>query len=115
MVGEVEYFPWSVVNSLVKVSPYMLQRVEIALQLRIEVYPNWDVSFPLAGPPLAPSEYDSYFCQVRSALPELDQNVITRVAVRCSSHLFANLISLCSTCSMQDISDAWVCNAIEVE
>jgi hypothetical protein len=77
-----------------KVSPYMLQKVEITLQLQTEVCPNWDISFPLAGPPLAPSEYNSYFCQVCSALPELDQNVIMRVAVCYSSHLFANLISV---------------------
>jgi hypothetical protein len=77
MVGEVEHVPWSVVNSLVKVSPYMLQRVEIALQLRAETYPDWDIFSPLA-----PSEYETYFCQVRSALPELDKKVFTSIAVR---------------------------------
>jgi len=85
MVGEVEHFPWGIVNNLTKVSPYMLQRVEIALQLLIEPYPDWDIS------PLAPGEYEGYFRQVRSALPELDKKVITSIAVRHSFRLFANL------------------------
>jgi hypothetical protein len=83
MVGEVEHFPWGIMNSLTKVSPYMLQRVEIALQLRIETNPDW--GFPS---PLAPGEYESYFRQFRSALPELDKIVITGIAERHSSHVF---------------------------
>jgi len=86
VAGEVEHFPWGAVNGLAKVSPYVLQRVEIALQLRIEAYPDGDIYFPLA-----PGEYEGYFRQVRSALPELDKKVITSIAVRHSSRLFANL------------------------
>jgi hypothetical protein len=85
MVGEVEHFPWGVVNSLEKVSPYMLQRVEIALQLRMEAYPDWDISYPLASYPLAPDEYESAFGQVHSALPELEKILIISIGVR---HLF---------------------------
>jgi len=85
VVEEVEHFPWGVVNGLAKVSPYVLQRVGIALQLRVEAYPDWDY------PPLAPGEYEGYFRQVRSALPELDNKVITRIAVRHFSRLFPNL------------------------
>jgi hypothetical protein len=86
VAGEVEHFPWGVVNSLTKVSPYMLQRVEIALQLRVETSINWGISSPLA-----PDEYESYFRQVRLALPDLDHKVITSIGVRHSSRLCANL------------------------
>jgi hypothetical protein len=77
VVGEVEHFPWGVVNSLTKVSPYMLQRVEILLYLRTLLY----ISFPLH-----PREYESSFHQVRSALPDLDQKVITIIAKRHPSY-----------------------------
>ena len=86
VAGEVEHFPWGVVNNLTKVSPFMLRRVGIALLLQIETDPLWGISSPLA-----PGEYESYFRQVRSALPEIDEIVITSIAVRHSSHLFANL------------------------
>jgi len=105
VAGEVEHFPWGVVNNLMKVSPLTLRRVEIALQLWIETDLLWD-----ATPPLAPDEYESYFRQVRSALPELDKKVITSIAVRHSSHPFANLTSFCSTRLTQDIPDAVVCD-----
>jgi hypothetical protein len=101
VVGEVEHFPWGAMNSLTKVSPCMLQRVEIALQLWIET--NLDWSF---FEPLAPGEYERYFRQARSALPDLDQKVMIRIVVRHPSHLFANLTSLSSTRSIQDIFDA---------
>ena len=89
MVGEVEHFPWSTVNGLMKVSPHMLQRVEIALELRVETDPDWCISSPLS-----PGKYEDYFHQVRSALPELDQKVITSIAVRHSFRPFATLTSL---------------------
>ncbi len=76
--GEVEHFPWGVVNSLTKVSPYALQRVEIALKLLlVETYPASNNASLLS-----PSEYDGYFRQVRSALPELDEKVIMNLVVR---------------------------------
>jgi len=105
VAGEVEHFPWGVVNNLTKVSPLMLRRVGIALQLWIEADLLWDTTSPLA-----PDEYESYFRQARSALPELDKKVITSIAVGHSSHPFANLTSLCSTRFTQDISDAVVCD-----
>jgi hypothetical protein len=74
VVGEVEHFPWDVVNSLTKVSPYMLHRVEIALQLWMETNNDWRVFIPLA-----PGAYKSYFCQVRSALPNLDKKLFTSI------------------------------------
>ena len=83
LVGDVEHFPWGVVNSLTKVSPYTLQKVEIALQLRVETDADWGITSLLS-----PSEYESYFCQVRLALPELDEKVIISIAVRHSSRLF---------------------------
>ena len=104
--GEVEHFPWGVVNSLTKVSPHMLQKVEIALLLREETNAYWGVTSLLS-----PREYESYFRQVRSALHELDQKLIMSIAVRHSSQLFVNLTYLCSTRSKQDISDALVCDA----
>ena len=108
LAGEVEHFPWGVVNSLRKVSPYTLQKVEIALQLRVETDADWGITSLLS-----PSEYGSYFCQVRLALPELDKKLNMSIAVRHPSQLFANLTSL-STPSKQDISDVVVCDANEV-
>jgi hypothetical protein len=81
IVGEVEHFPWGIVNSLTKVSPYMLQRVEVTLKLWIKTM--WGFSSPLAL-----GEYERYFRQVRSALPELDGKVITSIAEGHSPHLF---------------------------
>ena len=89
MVGEVEHFPWSTVNGLMKVSPHMLQRVEIALELQVETDSDWCISLPLS-----PAKYEGYFHQVRSALPELDEKVITSIAVRHSFYLFATLTLL---------------------
>ncbi len=70
----------------------MLQKVEIALKLRIETM-NW---YWCITSELSRSEYESYFRQVRSALPELDKILIMSIAVRHPSQLFANLTSLCS-------------------
>ena len=89
LIGDVEHFPWGVVNSLNKVSPYVLQRVEIGLQLRVETDADRGITSLLS-----PSEYESYFRQVRSALPELDTKVIMSIAVRHSSQLFADLTCL---------------------
>ncbi len=89
VVGEVEHFPWGVVNSLTKASPNMLQKVEIALQLREGTFRNWGITSQLS-----PGEYESYFRQVRSALPELDTKVIMSIAVRHSSRVFADLTCL---------------------
>ena len=107
LVEEVEHFPWGVVNGLTKVSPYTLQKVEVALLLRAETDDGWGGTTLLRSP----SEYESYFCQVRLALPELDKKLITSIAVRHPSQLFANLTSLCSTPSKQDISEVEVCDA----
>ena len=103
--GEVEHFPWGVVNNLTKVSPHMLQKVEIALQLRVETLVDLGITFRLS-----PGEYESSLRQVRSALPELDKILIMSIVVRHPSQLFANLTPLCSTRSKQDISVAFVCN-----
>ena len=89
VVGEVEHFPWGVVNSLTKVSPHMLQKVEIELQLRRWTFGMWRITSRLS-----PSEYGSYFRQVRSALPDLDNKVTMSIAVRHSSQLFADLTCL---------------------
>ena len=86
MVGEVEHFPWGTVNDLTKVSPYMLQRVEIGLRLLVGMPPTLGTTFPLS-----PIKYKGYFRQVYLALPELDKRVIIGITVRHSSHLFANL------------------------
>ena len=106
LVGEVEHFPWGTVNDLTKVSPYMLQRVEIGLQLLVGVPLTVGTTFLLSS-----SKYEGYFRQVRLALPELDNRVIIGITVRHSSHLFANFTSSYSTLSMQDIFDAVVCDA----
>ena len=108
--GEVEHFPWGVVSNLAKVSPHMLKKVKIALLLRVATISDWGMA-----PPLSPSEYESYFRQVRSALGELDKKLIMSIAVRHSSQLFANLTSLCSTRSKQDISDTLVCDASGIQ
>ena len=89
LVGDLEHFPWGIVNSLNKVSPYVLQKVEIVLQLRVEPYAGWGISSLLS-----PNEYESYFRRVRSVLPELDKKVIMRIAVRHSSRVFADLTCL---------------------
>jgi hypothetical protein len=83
VVGEVEDFPWDVVNGLAKGSPYVLRRVEVDLLLRVVVHLEWGLSIPLD-----PDEYESYFYQVRSALPDLDKILITRIGVRQSSNLY---------------------------
>ena len=88
VVEEVEHFPWGVVNNLTKTSPHMLQRVDIALRLLIDK----DLARSITSQ-LSP-EYEAYFGQVRSALPELDKKVIMSVASQgvCSfSQLFAGL------------------------
>ena len=77
----------------------------------VETEPDWGTFSPLS-----PSEYEDYFHQFRSTLPELDKKVITSIAVRRSSHLFATLTSLCPTRSTQDKHfDAWVGDANEIE
>ena len=105
LVGEVEHFPWSTMNDLAKVSPCMLQRVEIGLKLLVGVSPTLNITFPLPS-----GRYEGYFHQVCSALPELDKRVIISITVRHSSHLFAISTSSCSGLSMQDIFDAAVRN-----
>ena len=75
VVEEVEHFPWGVVNNLTKTSPHMLQRVDIALRLLI----HKDLARSITSQ-LSPDEYEAYFGQVRSALPELDKKVIMSVA-----------------------------------
>ena len=92
LVGEVEHFPWGSVNDLTKVSPYMLKRVEITLQLLVETHPGLEIASPLS-----PSEYEGYFRQVCLALPELDKSVVISITVRRSSHLSAIFTSSHST------------------
>ena len=77
MVWEMEHFPWGTVNDLAKVSPYMLQRVEVGLRLLVETYPVLGLDIPLS-----PSEYEGYFRQICLALPELDKRVIPSISVR---------------------------------
>ena len=101
--GEVEHFPWDVVNGLTKAPHHMLQKVEIALQLRVKTNHPWGLTNPLPS-----REYESYFRQIRSALRELDKKLIMSIAVRHPSQSFANLTSLCSTRSKPDISDSLV-------
>jgi len=72
VVGELEFFPWGVVNNLTKASPHMLQRVDVTLRLSMERHPDWGIT-------VSSDEYEVYFCQVRSALPELDKKVIMSV------------------------------------
>jgi hypothetical protein len=87
-VGEVERFPWEVVNNLAKVSPHMLQVVEIAFRLA-NTDPEWWTTSPLV-----PNDYEGYFRQVRSALPGFDKKVVMSIiassAVRHSSQLFGD-------------------------
>jgi len=75
--GEVEHFPWGVVNNLAKVSPHMLQNVEIALLLRVVTNSYWGITSQLP-----PREYESYFRQVSLALPELNKKMIIELTVR---------------------------------
>jgi hypothetical protein len=94
---QVEQFPWDVVNGLAKGLPYVLRRVEANLLLQVEMrVPRCGTMYS----PLDPDEYESYFRRVRSALPDLDKILITSVVVCHSSHLFANLTSLCLTRSI---------------
>jgi len=79
-VGEVEHFPWEVVNNLMKSSPHMLQSVEIALRLLRDSDYYWITT------PLSPGEYEGYFHQVRSALPGLDKKVIMSIASQAVRH-----------------------------
>jgi hypothetical protein len=97
-VREVEHFPWGVVNNLTKVSPHMLQKVEIALWLLVETDPHWGITSPLS-----PDEYEAHFHQIRSALPELDKKVIMSVMsqeVCSSSQLSAGLILMINSSSI---------------
>ena len=58
-----------------------MQRVEAALQLAIETDHGWADTTPLS-----PSDYEDYFRQVRSALPELDKKVIMSIASQAVRH-----------------------------
>ena len=105
-VKEMEYFPWGVVNDLTKASPHMLQRVYVALRLLGETHPYWGIA-----PPLSSDEHEAYFCQVRSALPDLDKKMIMNVVsqeVYSSSALYW---SRPHNHLFQYISDAVVCDA----
>ena len=107
VVEEVEHFPWEVVNNLTKTSPHMLQRVDVALRLLVDTDINLGIKSQLS-----PDEYEAYFRQVRSALPELDKKMILSVAsqaVRSFSQCFAGLIFV-----DQDSFDARVCGANRV-
>jgi len=108
VAGEVEHFPWNVVNGLAKGSPYVLRRVEIALLLLVW-NPQWGMSL------LDIDGYGSYLRQVHSALPDLHKILTIGVAVRHSSYLLANLTSLCSARSMKDFHDAEVCDTNGIE
>jgi len=77
-VGEVEHFPWEVVNNLVKASPHMLQSVEVALRLLQDTYGDLV--------PTPPGEYEGYFHQFRSALPGLDKKLIMSIASQAVRH-----------------------------
>ena len=81
IVGEVEHFPWDIVNNLTKVSPRMLQRVEVALLLLEGTGSAWGTTSLLSC-----SEYEGYFHQVRSALPELDKKAIMSIASQAVRH-----------------------------
>ena len=97
-VGEVEHFPWGVVNNLMKVSPHMLQRVDIALELSGHIPGDWNIRLLLFF-----DEYEAYFRQVRSALPDIDKKVKLSVVSRdvCSSSwLFAGLILIINSASI---------------
>ena len=86
VVGEVGHFPWGVVNSLTKVSPHMLQKVEIEVQLRGRRFGNRGITSRISA-----IEYESYCRQIRSALPELDEKVDMSITVCHSSRLFVDL------------------------
>ena len=89
VVGEVEHFPWGVVNNLTKASPHMLQSVGVTLRLSVETDPDWGITAELSS-----GGYEAHFHEIRLALPELDKKVImsaASAAVRSSSQLFAGL------------------------
>jgi hypothetical protein len=89
LVEELEHFPWGVVNNLIKVSPHMLQRVELALRMLVWTDRAWNMTSPLSC-----ADYEGYFHQVRSALPELDKILTTRIASKAVRHqLFGILTS----------------------
>jgi len=87
LVGEVEHFPWEVVNNLMKASPHMLQSVEVALRLLRETDPDWGITTPLS-----PGEYEGYFYQFRSALPGLDKKLIMSIASQAVRHFLLCLL-----------------------
>jgi hypothetical protein len=110
-VTEVEHFPWGVVNNLAKVSPHMLQSVDVALWLSRGTEPFW-----ATGRPISSDKYEAYFRQVRSALPELDIKVVMSVVLKevcSSSQLFAGLILIINSSSI--FYDAIVCGEKEQE
>ena len=94
LVGEVEHFPWVVVNDLVKASPHMLQSVEVALELLHEAARNW-MEIPLSA-----GEYEGYFHQVRSALPGLDKKLIMRSTSQAVRHSLLCLLLVSITNSL---------------
>ena len=107
MVEEVEHFPWEVVNNLTKTAPHMLQRVDVALRLLAQRDFDWGITSQLF-----PDEYEAYFRQVRSALPELDMKMILSVSSQavCSfPQFFVGLIFM-----DQDSFDARVCGTNRV-
>ena len=111
--GEVEHFPWSVVNSLTKVSPHRLQKVEVALQLRVETNNYWGITSPLYLH--SPREYESYFRHVRLALLDLDKKLIMSIVVRHPSQLFTKPTSLCSTRSSRIFLMHWYVTQMECD
>jgi len=94
MVGEVEHFPWEVVNNLMKASPHMLQSVEVALRLLVESDRYW------INNPLPSGEYEGYFHQVRSALPGLDKELIMSIASQVVRHSLLCLLLVSITNSL---------------
>jgi hypothetical protein len=97
-VGEVEHFPWGVVNNLTKASPHTLERVDVALRLSEETSTHWGISHMLSS-----DQYEAHFRQVRSALPELDKKVTMSLITQpvCpSSQLFAGLILIIDSSSI---------------
>jgi hypothetical protein len=81
LVEELEHFPWGVVNNLIKLSPHILQSVDLALRMLERTDGGWGRTSPLSC-----DEYEVYFHQVRSALPELDKRVTTRIASKAVRH-----------------------------
>jgi hypothetical protein len=91
----VEHFPWEDVNNLTKVSPHMLQKVDVALHLKGEEHSFFGI--------VSSHEYGAYFGQIRSALPELDKKLTMSVMspyVCSSSRRFAGLILMINSCSL---------------